>query len=298
MSKILVGDDFLIIDTLVYKNYKYEFYRFQSVYVIDLNRSYHIYENCIYIVELQNAMKPGRKCIRHYIRAKISFNDFYPEAFEDNFEDLLKNPDKIILPDNYEYGFTELPSMEVYTPWAKEPKLVNLEKKKFTLADIKKMLRTGQIYKIEKRFSDSRPESKGKLINEMVMLKNLTEESSGWWCGDIQYDDNEKPYISICCHNFDSNRAYINEYYLMDENTLYNRFHRLNDDLSVFRMNCRSILRKMPEWLKSKGPKQIFNNYPGFKKDIETILQLKKEKNRMFNVMLKRKIKVYRSVFR
>jgi hypothetical protein len=299
MSNILIADDFRIIDTIVYKNYKHEFYRFQSVYIIDLNKSYHIYENCIYIVELQNAMKPGKKCIRHYIRTKISFNNFNPEIFQDDFEKLIKDPAAYekFLPDNLEYGFTELPSMEVFTPWSKEPKLVNLEKKKFTLADIKKMIRTGQIYKIVKRFSDSRPEAAGKSINEMVMLKNLTEQSSGWRCDSIQYDDNKKPYISIFCHTFDSNRAYINEYYLMDEYTLYNRFHRLNDDLSVFRMNCRDILRKMPEWLKIKGVKQIFNNYPGFKLDIKTILQLKKEKNRMFNVMLKRKIKVYRGVY-
>lgn len=186
-----------------------------TVYIQDMNISYRLYDDSIYITELQNALKRGRICESVVIKSKFYNNTFHPEVFGD-FKKLLETPAMALLHDNfydeYEFYNRQLPSNCIYTPFYQEKnfKKVDLKKVKITLGDLKKMLLNGQIKQVIAKYDNNDLKLKaGTLIEYMWFCKELVEEPSGWWCKRIEKDDDGRLYIECTCHYYRSYKCMI-----------------------------------------------------------------------------------------
>jgi len=210
---------------------------FSTIYVKDIGVCFHNYSDSFHITHLHNALVRGKKCdefvfIKQWTKVErnqrclnfavdiLNYNDS-----DLTFNEFLINPDKVKFNDEVlTKNIRELDSKDVFTPFGKIPKAVNIEKTKLNLGDIKKMLLNGQISKVITRqettddyAADAAANfSKDRTIDKMDICKTLIESPSGWYVliggkddNGIRKDDNGNLYIDIACHYFRYERCYL-----------------------------------------------------------------------------------------
>lgn len=207
--------DMIIIDSL--KDIPQTVYK--PIYIKNTNKNLQIYDNSIYITDLENALKAGKQCKV----TKIIFNhtnrimEYLSKFFNDNnitFSD-LDSISNFKETDYYSIVTTELPSIQTFSPFVvfKPVKLPD-NPKKINLSHVYKMLINKQIKKSVKDMSLTDDYAydaacnfkKGNILNNLELAKDIIEHKSGYW---LNVNEFESGKIGLNCHHFDYNTLYL-----------------------------------------------------------------------------------------
>jgi hypothetical protein len=205
----------------------------KTVYIKDINISYHIYRDCMYIYDLVNAMKIGKNVIQYCLHAGHGDFDINHLLKTWSLEELLINPCEKVEFVGYSCSKRLIKGIKVFSPFADIPKKVDLVKKnsKITLADVKKCILNKQVEKIQKQNSY---DNKNQDVKAIDFVKELIEEPNGWWCDNkFSFDKYGRPYLIVCCHNFNSNILYFNKFEFMSIADLLKEYTRLIADFKL-----------------------------------------------------------------
>ena len=149
-----------------------------TIYIKNIDVAYRRYRDSIHITDIHAAMKRGCQCRNVIIMGIIEVSEI------PDIEYFLLNPN--LFETEYEKIYRNLDSKYVFTPFT-TPKKVNIEKTKFTLSDLKKMLLNGQIEKAvikqttDDYFADSECNyNKGVILNKKELCRDLVQEPAGW----------------------------------------------------------------------------------------------------------------------
>lgn len=213
--------------------------RYETLYIEDIRVSYKLYHDSIDIIYIDSGMKRGSVCRQTiinknsnlgYDERKINFmSDIVEKNKECPLEQLLLNPQFIDQTEEINLVVRLLNSKDVYSPFWKPSKNVKIEKRQFTLTDIKKMLNNGQIEEciINKQTSDDylydaeNNFHKGKKIDNYQLCEDLVKSPSGWrvclgsskkYFGNYYINKNDlddRYFVEIACHYYKYVRCYL-----------------------------------------------------------------------------------------
>ncbi|MGE5438141.1 MAG: hypothetical protein ACM3O3_13085 [Syntrophothermus sp.] len=188
-------------------------------YFKDIKSYIHIYKDSIIYIDLENALKIGKICIRK----SINFDNFKNDnsmiitllnSGIDTFKKLfisIKLDFILEINEMFKMYMTELKSINVFTPFAELKKIKNPVKWK--ISNVWKAILSGQIkvgikkahYTDDYAFDAYDNFGKGKSIDLLDLAKNLIEHSSGWWISK-EYEKNGIIKLGVNCHSFDYNQ--------------------------------------------------------------------------------------------
>lgn len=198
-------------------------------YVKNHNIAIHVYDEVIFIQELENALKQGKKCNEHRIRKPYNgVNEdirlsFWNEIINSNcinldeFIVLLKSNNFLSLKNiqNFEITTTQEQATRVYSPFVSIEPIK--QPSKWTLPHVWKAIISGQItsgkcdgyYTDDYRYDNHVDFRRGK-ISVSNLAKKIIEHPSGWWVS--VYKENEDTIqLSVNCHTFDLNTLYFDK---------------------------------------------------------------------------------------
>ncbi|MBN2545739.1 MAG: hypothetical protein JXB50_08080 [Spirochaetes bacterium] len=191
-----------------------------TIYIKNIDVAYRRYRDSIHITDIHAAMKRGCQCRTVIIMGIIEVSE------RPDIEEILINPN--LFETEYEKIYRNFDSKYVFNPFI-TPKKVNIEKTKFTLNDLKKMLLNGQIEKavIKRQTTDDYFDdeecgyNKGVILNKKELCRDLVQEPAGWRiCSSdkgklnfhnltISCDEDNKYYVEIACHYFKYIKLYL-----------------------------------------------------------------------------------------
>jgi hypothetical protein len=200
-------------------------------YFQDTQLAFQVTVGTIRIWELENAMKPGKKCrevaalIEWGMGDEIKRNSVLNvlSCYEAKLGQLFADLYAIASPSSREAGLLEFggqdcqvyrserDSIRTYSPFAKLKPLAE-EPKKWTVTHVVKALLANQFEKLKCRgvYTDDYAYDaeincgKGRTLDPLKMIKELVEEPSGWWATKMA-EGNGEELVHISCYHFDNN---------------------------------------------------------------------------------------------
>lgn len=185
-------------------------------YFADINAYIMVRSNRIIIIDLQNALVPGKECAR----LSMEYEDLYsPECLYSGLDTFRAVYDRFFVqrefPDCCVYE-TKLKSMNTFTPF-KEIKPIKTPEK-WTLPHVWKAILSGQIFQgtCDGRYTDDYAYDAAVNFRSGVSLHlpsfacKLIDSPSGWWVHPDKRNGNMIA-LSVNCHHFDTNTLYFEE---------------------------------------------------------------------------------------
>lgn len=187
-----------------------------TLYICDLNIYVHLYDDCIKIIDLKNAMKRGKECDCYCIHFKDYYknNDFKNQfksflsswSFEEFWEILRTELDFYLL----EIRKSQRKGIDVFSPFVNKP--IKKPKRRWTTLHIAKAILSNQIKEIvckrkltdDYKYDSDNDFGKG-VVDKLVFAKKLVEDSRGWRISTRE--EGGECILSIDCYHFDSNQA-------------------------------------------------------------------------------------------
>lgn len=191
---------------------------YHDSFVKDANIKIRLYDNCMYITDLANALKVGKTCRQYVVMMEdTNCNDFsvqflnwlddwgFSEFIESLFNDFTKFRGIAVT-------VRDLKAVNVFSPFV-QIKPIKLPEK-WTLPHVWKAILAGQIKKdvCDGRYTDDYANDaacnyeRGEL-DLIHLARKLIESPSGWWVRTQK--EAEGLALSVNCHHFDNNTLYI-----------------------------------------------------------------------------------------
>ena len=186
-------------------------------YFQDVNAYIHVRPQRITIVDLTNALIPGKECESITIEKKDEYSSLCLYSGCKTMRDLYERfYVKRELPETCRVYTRQRRSMETFTPF-KPIKPIRIPKK-WTLPHVWKAILAGQVYqgKVDGKYSDDYAYDaamgyhEGRQLDLPSFAKELIESSSGWRVTATN-TDGDKVTLSVDCYSFDMNTLLFQE---------------------------------------------------------------------------------------
>lgn len=186
-------------------------------YFQDINAYIHVRPQRITIVDLTNALIPGKECESITFEKKDEYSSLCLYSGCKTMRDLYERfYVKRELPETCRVYTRQRRSMETFTPF-KQIKPIRIPKK-WTLPHVWKAILAGQVYqgKVDGKYSDDYAYDaamgyhEGRQLDLPSFAKELIESSSGWRVTATN-TDGDKVTLSVDCYSFDMNTLLFQE---------------------------------------------------------------------------------------
>lgn len=187
-----------------------------SGYFADINAYMLVQRDEIIIIDLTNALTPGKKC--RYVNVYARQRQTQPPLFamRKTFRDVYDRFINIKELDNADVYVGEQYSIRTFMPFKRIKPIQTPQK--WTIAHVWKAILSGQIFDgyCDGRYTDDYAYDasvhchEGEQLHLPNFVQRLIEDPSGWW---VRVDKVDEPYIklSVNCHCFDLNTLYFSE---------------------------------------------------------------------------------------
>ena len=175
-------------DSKIMQSSDIEINTYNSYYFADINTYMHLYRDSALVVDLTNALRPGKFCVKYYINSDDN-NELFTKLLNGGIATFKKLYNTIIAGldiDGITVTTTEQKGINTFSPFVKVKPIK--KPKKWTIAHIWKGILSGQIYRGVKNghYTDDFAHDatvnfqKGSELHLSSLAKELIEHPSGW----------------------------------------------------------------------------------------------------------------------